>query len=63
MADKKIAVGEAVFSVLFDTAEVDSFIERIERSLAAFKAEWNRKKLRRLEHLISAPKKSRKRKT
>lgn len=46
-AGKSLAIGDATISFVADTAaleaSVNELIERIERSLAAFKAEWNRK--------------------
>jgi hypothetical protein len=41
---KAIEIGEANFSITIDDAEVDELLERIERSVAAFKKEWKREK-------------------
>lgn len=39
----KVEIGDATFTVSLNTDAVDDFIDRLERALAAFKQEWNRK--------------------
>jgi hypothetical protein len=38
-----ISVGDASLKISIDADSVDEFIVRLERSVAAFKAEWNRR--------------------
>ncbi len=38
----QIAVGDAMLRIVMDSSSVDLFITRLERAVAAFKAEWNK---------------------
>lgn len=42
-AAKTSNIGDAVLKVLVNTKDLDDFIERLDRSFAAFTAEWKRR--------------------
>lgn len=37
-----VKIGDAALTIQIDTSQVDNLISRLERAVAAFKAEWNK---------------------